>query len=269
MNPEMMLALVAHLAGEDLVAVSEPHLARITAPRETKGGAVAVISITGALMPRSMSGWFGTVPGMDGLRSRIDAAARNPDVAAIVLDIDSPGGTVAGTAETAASVSAAAATKPVVAVANSLAASAAYWIASQATEVVLAPNALVGSIGVLAIHQNVAKLYERMGVETTVVRSGDRKAEGHPFGPLDETARAAIQGRVDEAASAFLDAVASGRKINRKAAQERFGDGRVFGVREALESGLADRAATLDEVVTALSAGKGRAWRRRSALAFA
>ncbi len=153
--------------------------------------------------------------------------------------------------------------------ANSLAASAAYWIASQASEVVMAPNALAGSIGVLAIHQNVSKLYERMGVETTVMRSGPRKAEGHPFGPLDDAAREAIQARVDEAAQAFIGAVAAGRKITPKQAQERFGDGRVMSVREALSTGLADREATLDEVVAGLRAGTGRAWRRRAAFAFA
>lgn len=269
MHPELLIRMVALMAGEDLVAVSEQHLARTTAPHEVRGGAVAVIPITGALMPRTVSGWFGSVGGMDALRQKIDAAARNSDVAAIVLDIDSPGGTVAGTVETAAAVATAARAKPVVAVANSLAASAAYWIASQASEVVLAPNALVGSIGVLSVHQNVAKLYERMGVETTIVRSGSRKAEGHPFGPLDDTAREAMKARVDEAAAAFLDAVAAGRKLTSKAARERFGDGQVFGVAEALGNGLADRSATLDEVVASLSAGKGRVWRRRSALAFA
>jgi capsid assembly protease len=269
MNPETMLSLIAYLAGEDLVAVSEQHLARSVQPREAKGGAVAVIPIVGGLMARSMQSWFGTFPGMDALRARIDAAARNPEVASIVLDIDSPGGTVAGTAETAAAVAAAAQRKPVVAVANSLAASAAYWIASQASEVVMAPNAMAGSIGVLAIHQNVSKLYERMGVETTVMRSGARKAEGHPFGPLDDAAREAIQARVDEAAGAFIAAVASGRKMTPKQAQERFGDGRVMSAREALSTGLADREATLDEVVAGLRAGTGRAWRRRAAFAFA
>lgn len=269
MTPGTMLSWIAQMAGEDLVAVSEQHLARVAQPRDARGGSVAVIPVVGGLMARGMHGSFGGYPGMDSLRARIDAAARNPEVASIVLDIDSPGGTVSGTAETAASVAAAAQRKPVVAVANSLAASAAYWIGSQATEFVMAPNSLAGSIGVLAIHQNVAKLFERMGVETSVMRSGPRKAEGHPFGPLDDAARDAIQARVDEAAGVFLDAVAKGRKMTRKQAQERFGDGRVMSAREALSTGLADREATLDEVVAGLRAGTGRAWARRSALAFA
>lgn len=271
MHPEMLLGLLALLGAEgDIVAVSEAHLARAAAPREERrGGAVAVIPVTGALFPRSVSGWFGTVPGMDALRARIGTAANNPDVASIVLDMDSPGGTVAGTVETAAAVAAAAQRKPVVAVANTLAASAAYWIASQATEVVMAPHAMAGSIGVIAVHQNVGKALERFGVETTLIRSGPRKAEGHPFGPLDDTAKEAIQARVDEAAVAFLKAVAAGRKMALPEARKRFADGHVMGSAEAVESGLADRIATLDEVIAGMASGKAPAWRRRSAIAFA
>lgn len=268
MNPETMLSLIGSLAGEGLVAVSEAHLARAAAAKQDRGGAVQVIPVSGPMLPRSISGWFGTIAGMDVLRQRIEGAARNPDVAAIVLDIDSPGGTVAGTAETAAVVAAAAQQKPVVAVANSLMASAAYWIGSQATEVVMAPHSDAGSVGVVAMHANVARMYERLGVEMTVIRSGPRKAEGHPFGPLDEAAREAIQARVDDAAGAFLDAVAAGRRMGRKTAQDRFGAGHVMGAREAVESGLADRMATLDEVVAGLAAGKGKVWRRRSAVVF-
>jgi ClpP class serine protease len=87
-----------------------------------------LISVQGGLMPRGS--WFGS--SLDGLRSQIRRAANDGDVAAIVLDIDSPGGTM----ETAAEVKAATAQKPVIAIANTLAASAAYWIGSQASEAV-------------------------------------------------------------------------------------------------------------------------------------
>lgn len=286
MNADALGEMLAQLAAEPVVALSMAHLARTSPPRDdSRRGMVAIIPVTGALMPRSWRSTFGAFPGMDTLRSRIDAAARNPEVASIVLDIDSPGGTVAGTAETAAAVAAAAQRKPVVAVANSLAASAAYWIASQASEVVMAPNALAGSVGVLAIHQNVAGMMDRLGVSTTVLRSGARKAEGNPFGPLDATARAAMQARIDEAASGFLDAVATGRRMSQRAARDRFGDGRVMAEREALATGLADRVATLDAVIADLAAGKlpmrhrarafdsapggvARQWLQRSATAF-
>lgn len=274
MTPEQLLALLAALAGDDLLAVSESHLIRAASgPREAPAsapGRVAVVPILGAMSARSYRTYFGAVEGMDSLRARIAAAARDGNVSAIVLDIDSPGGTVAGAAETASAVAAAAKIKPVVAVANSVAASAAYWIGSQASEFVVAPNAIVGSIGVMAVHQNVAKALDRMGVETTLIRSGGRKAEGHPFGPLDDAARAALQARVDEAAASFLDAVAQGRRLSASTARERFGDGRAMGAAEAVASGLADRVATLEATIASLAAGSAkRAPGRRSALAFA
>lgn len=273
MTPEQLLALLAALSGEDMLAVSERHLGmaasvpRAAAP--AANGRVAVIPVLGALTNRPYRSFFGSSEGMEGLRARIGAAARDTNVSAIVLDIDSPGGTVAGTSETAAAVAAARAAKPVVAVANSLAASAAYWIGSQASEFVVAPDAVVGSIGVMAVHQNAAKLMERMGIETTLITSGARKAEGNPFGPLDDTAKAAIQARVDEMAASFLDAVAQGRKLSAKTARDRFGDGRAMGAAEAVSTGLADRVATLDAVLADLQSGKKRAFGRRSALAFA
>ncbi len=270
MNPDLLLALIAHLAADDLLSVSEQHVARVAQPREpSRRGTVAVIPVLGPLMGRSASSWFGRIEGMDVLRQRIDAAAANADVSAIVLDIDSPGGSVAGTAETADSVARAAAIKPVIAVANSLAASAAYWIAAQASEVVMTPAALTGSVGVMQIHQNLGKAMERVGVEMTMITSGARKAEANPFGPLSDVAKAAMQARVDEAAQAFYGAVASGRKLSLKVVKERAGDGQVFTSSEAVTAGLADRIATLDQVIADLSTGKAKAFRRRSALAFA
>lgn len=270
MNPEILLSQLAQMSGEDVLAVSEQHLGRAATARDpARAGKVAIIPVNGALFPKSFkSFWGGSYEGMDALRARIAQAASDADVSAIVLDMDSPGGTVAGTAETAAVVAAAAERKPVVAVANSLAASAAYWIAAQASEVVMAPAAMTGSVGVIAMHQNVAKALDRMGVETTLITSGARKAEGNPFGPLSDTAREAMQARVNEAADAFMAAVASGRKMSLKAVRDKAGDGQVMSASEALSAGLADRVATLDQVVAELSAGKGRVWRRRSALAF-
>src|SRR5215467_6271108 len=130
---------------------------------------------------------------MDGIRARLEAAAANPDVSAIVLDVDSPGGTVAGTPETAAAVRRAAEVKPVVAVANSLAASAAYWIASQASSLVVGPSADVGSIGVISAHIDRSKMLEDMGLRVTVVSAGRYKAEGNPFAPLSDEAKANMQ----------------------------------------------------------------------------
>lgn len=272
MTPEMLIALLASLAAEGPLALDTERLARGPggAREERRGGAVAVVSLMGVLRPRTTETWFGVVKGMDRIRRELDAAAANPEIASILLHIDSPGGTVAGTPETAAAVAAAAARKPVVAFADGLAASAAYWIGSQATEFVASPSADVGSIGVISVHQSVAKLYERMGVDTTVIRAGKFKGEGNSFEPLGEEAQAAMQARVDAAYGDFLAAVAAGRKASEKRVREGFGEGRVLDAKAALAEGMIDRVATLDETIAGLAAGKGRAWspRRRSAIAY-
>lgn len=232
------------------------------------------MAVQGLLFPRSVRGFFGSYAGMDSMRAQIRQHVNDADVGAIVLDIDSPGGTLAGTPETAAEVAAAAAKKPVVAVANSLAGSAAYWIGSQASEFVSAPSADVGSIGVMALHQDVSGALERYGIKMTMIRSEQSplKNEAHPFGPLSDDARAFIQTRANDAGSDFIKAVASGRRVTQTKVREDFGQGRMYGASAALSRGMIDRIATLDDVIAGLAAkmtSPRYRQRRRSALAFA
>jgi capsid assembly protease len=208
---------------------------------------------------------------MDSFRAALAQAAADKSVEAIVLDVDSPGGTVAGAAETAAAVASAASIKPVTAVANTLMASAAYWIGSQATNIVMAPSGEAGSIGVLALHENRSAMLERMGVEITIQHAGRYKAEGNPFQPLDDAARAARQNRIDAAYDTFTSAVASGRGRTVEAISGGFGEGRVMDAGPAVAAGLADRIATLDEVIAEYAgrrSGSPNRRPRRSALPF-
>lgn len=267
------LAMLLALAdAEGLMALSAAHVARM-APRQAAAPAaettrnVAVIPVTGVLVNRSMAGWFGTIPGQDQLRARIATAAADTTIGAIVLHVDSPGGTVAGTAETAAAVRAAAAVKPVVAVVDALAASAAYWIAAQASELVVVPNGEVGSIGVMAMHQDWSRFYDRLGVTPTVITSSQFKAERTPFAPLSDAARADIQASVAEADAAFVADVALGRRVTADRVLADFGQGRVVGAARAVQLGMADAVATLPETIARL-AGGAPVRRRRSAVAF-
>lgn len=227
---------------------------------------VAVVPVYGPLTQRGS--WYGT--SMDLMRARIGALAADASIGSIVLDIDSPGGTVAGTAEAAAAVRAAAAQKPVIAVANTLAASAAYWIGSQASEFVIAPSGDVGSIGVMAMHQDISGWLEQNGIKMTMIRSSQSplKNEANPFSPLGDDAAAFLQSRVDESGDQFVKAVAAGRRVSQTKVREDFGQGRVFGAQAAVARGMADRIATLDDVVAGLAKKAGAAPRRRSALAF-
>lgn len=270
--------VIAQIAAVDpLVALSLDHLARFVAREGTqasvatgavRSGGIAVLPIHGALMPRAGRSFFGSWPGMDTIRSQLRQYANDPEVAAIVLDVDSPGGTVAGTAETGAAVREAAAKKPVVAVANTLMASAAYWIGSQASELVIAPGSDVGSIGAMMMHTDLSKAFDNFGVKLTMIRSAPYKNESAPFAPLSDEAKAHLQARVDDAGAEFIKAVAEGRRVSQTKVKDDFGQGRVYGAREAVARGMGDRIATLDDVIASLAQKPSVKGRRRSALSF-
>src|SRR5690606_12609791 len=110
-------------------------------------------------------------------------------VGTIVLDVDSPGGGVYGVAEFAEEIYKARGQKRIVAVANSMAASAAYWIATAADELVVTPGGEVGSIGVYMLHEDWSGAYEKAGIKPTVIKFGENKAEGIDVEPLSESAQ--------------------------------------------------------------------------------
>jgi signal peptide peptidase SppA len=173
-------------------------------------------------------------------------------VGTILLDIDSPGGSVAGLAEVAAEILAARDSRKVIAVADSLAASAAYWLGSQASEFIVTPSGQVGSIGIITTHEDVSGMMESAGVKITAITAGKYKGEGSPFAPLNEEAIAALQKRVDDYYGMFVNAVAKGRNVTAEAVRSGFGEGRVVGAKEAVKLGMADRVATIDNVLSKL-----------------
>jgi len=214
------------------------------------GTAVAVIPVTGVLMPRaSLVSQMSGATSLQSVGAAIDAAAADDGISAIVLEVDSPGGSVGLVPETAAKVRAAASQKRVVAVANTMAASAAYWIASQATEVVVAPSALVGSIGVVQAHEDHSGEMEQKGVATTFIHAGRFKVEGHPYGPLDDDARASMQAMVDDFYGLFVADVAKGRGVSAATVRSDYGEGRVLTAKKALAAGMADRIDTLESTL--------------------
>lgn len=228
---------------------------------------IALIGVYGGLTPRG--GYYGS--SLSGIASQAARAAADPDVAGAIIHVDSPGGTVAGTMEAAAAVADLAAKKPCVACVDTLAASAAYWIASQASEIVIAPSGDVGSIGAMIMHQDVSGWMEEMGIKMTMIRSEQSplKNEAHPFAALSDDARAFLQGRANAAGADFIKAVATGRKVTQTKVREEYGQGRVFGARDAIARGMADRVGTLDQVISGMMPkGPSRPVRRRSALMF-
>lgn len=221
-------------------------------------GKVAVLPVYGVVAPRMtmmtrMSG--GTAA--EELGNNIVALAADPSVSAIVLDVDSPGGAATGIPELAAKIRAAAEQKRIIAMVNHLAASAAYWIASQASEIVSSPSGEVGSIGVYMVHFDESEMYADAGIKPTIVRAGKYKAEGNPFEPLGDEAKAAMQATIDDWYSQFVGAVAKGRGVSAKEVRDSYGQGRVVSSTQALKSGMIDRIDTMDNLLTELTGGAG------------
>ena len=197
-------------------------------------------------------------------------------VGQILIDIDSPGGSVYGVAELAAEIVKARAQKPVVAVANSLAASAAYWIGCSAGEFYVTPGGEVGSIGVWQAHFDYSKALEEEGVKPTLISAGKFKVEGNPYVPLDPEAQAFMQSRVDDYYNAFIKAVAKGRGVSVADVRDGMGEGRVLGADAALAAKMVDGIATFDDVLARMQKaavsqkppGASRLGQARNALAL-
>ncbi len=211
---------------------------------------VALVPLYGVMTQRA--DWFTEMSGMTSTETvgrLVDDAAADAGVEAIVLDVDSPGGSVFGVAELAAKIATAGQSKRVIAVANSLAASAAYWVASAATELVVTPGGMVGSIGVYTMHVDRSEELRQAGRVVTLVAAGERKVAGNEFGPLDSLGRSEMEGTVQGYYDQFVKAVARGRKVTQTAVREGFGKGGMLLAEASVKEGMADRVGTLDEVL--------------------
>jgi len=244
--------------------------ARQRPPVADSEGGVAVIPIRGVIAPRagSMDEMSGGMS-LSSFRRDFNEAMASSAVGSIVLDIDSPGGAADGVPEMADEIRGARGQgKRIVAVANTMAASAAYWLGSQADELVVTKSGRVGSIGVYTAHENRAAAMEREGVETTLVSAGKFKTEGNPFEPLTDEARDHMQTLVDEYYGMFVRAVAQGRGAPVAAVRDGFGEGRLKSASQAVKLGMADRVATVDQVVSELLHGSSATRQSLSAVEF-
>lgn len=229
-------------------------------------GSVAVLPVYGLLAQRmdmmmEISGGTST----DSLGAQVNALVADEAVKAIILDIDSPGGSVYGMQEIAQAIFDARGAKPIVAQVNPLAASGAYWLASQADEIVATPSGEAGSIGVYTVHDDVSRMLEEDGITRTLISDGQNKAETASFQPLSDDARGHLESRVRDYGDQFRADVARGRGVSAKAVRERFGDGRVFGARDLIERGMVDRIAPLAETISRFAGGGTPARRQGTA----
>jgi len=253
-----------------------PKAAAIAAQVDGRKGRIHILSLHGTIFPKAdmlseMSGGVSLVK----FGRAFDEAAADENAAAIVLDIDSPGGSVGLVEEMAAKIFAARReNRPIIAVANLMAASAAYWIAAAADQIVAPPSGRVGSIGVYTMHDDLSERLAMEGVDRTLIFDGARKVELAPYGPLEDSARAEVQRSVAATYRNFTGDVARFRSVQAsvvradpESSDAHYGGGRAYDAREARRLGMIDRLATMEEVLADLTKGKmPRTTKRRASL---
>jgi signal peptide peptidase SppA len=229
--------------------------ANITPPEQPAyavSDGVAVIPVMGSLVHRG--DWLDAMSGLtsyDSLRQNLSAALLDESVQAILLEIDSPGGEVSGNFDFADMVYAARQVKPVWAIANDLAASAAYSIGSAAEKLFVTQTGIVGSIGVIMAHRDNSAANDKAGVKYTSIYAGARKNDLSPNAALTEEAHASAQARVNDVYDVFVAKVARNRGISEAAV--RATEAGVFTGQKAVDLGLADEVSTVSEVFRRLA----------------
>jgi signal peptide peptidase SppA len=239
----------------------EPVRAELPTASSDAGKAVAVVGLSGVIRPKGLGGiWgllFGSSGGLEAFREAMTEAMNNSSISAIVMDIDSPGGLTDMVPETAAMIREMRGNgKPIVAVANTMAASAAYYLAAQADEVVVTPSGFLGSIGVFTVHYDRSGMNEMIGINPTYISAGKYKVEGNRDNPLGDGAKKALQEEIDEFYDMFVEDVAAGRGVSASEVRNGYGEGRTLTANRAEKAGLADRVATRDEIIIELLGGE-------------
>jgi len=206
--------------------------------------AVAVIRLEGLIA--TQPGPYGQVVNPQEVGELLEHAEADRNVQAIVLRIESPGGSIVASDEIYHMVRDIG--KPVVVSMGATAASGGYYIACGADHIVAHPDSLTGAIGVISQFPNVEELMERIGIEMVVITSGPAKDIGSPFREMTEEERAIWEEIIAQAHEDFVAVVAEGRGLPPEQVQE-LADGRVYTGRQALEAGLVDQLGTLEDAV--------------------
>ena len=227
---------------------------------------IAVIEISGVLVHRGA--WIGQSSGQtsyEGIGAQLSAAASDPAVCGIALEIDSFGGEVAGLFDLADAIRAARAIKPVWALVAEHAFSAGYALASQADRIILPRTGAVGSIGVVVMHADLSGQLSDAGVTVTLIHSGAHKVDGNPYTPLPTPVRDRIQAEIDSIRSLFAETVAVGRGRRLAAEAALATEAECYRGTEAVAAGLADEVSDPASAFAAFADAVNRRGKIRSA----
>lgn len=260
MEPEKLRKfLAAHAAptSNDMILVAGEDMGDESAPARralysNKNG-IAVIAIDGVLVGGNYD-YPGWIKGYGAITAAVRTAVADTNVSGILLRIDSPGGYVIGCPECSDAIYAARASKPVVAFAEGMMASAAYWIGSAAEKVYASKAAPVGSIGVWSAHVDFTKALDDAGIKVTLIHAGARKVDTSPYRPLDEEALANLQGGTNEIYDLFATAVAIQRDMTIEAAKAT--EARMFLGPAAQAAGLIDGVSSLEAILAEMQSAR-------------
>lgn len=209
---------------------------------------VAILPVAGPIMKRETI-WtilFGGTS-IEWLARVFSSTLEDPEVSAVVLSIDSPGGTVSGIEALGDLIFNS--PKPVVAFGDGMMTSAAYWIGSAASSVIIEETAQAGGIGVLLVHYDYSKADEKSGLKRTYLSAGRFKALGNDAEPLSQDARVMFEDQLNYYYGLFVSAVARNRKTDPGTVAEAMADGRIFIGSQAVEAGLADQTGKLQDAI--------------------
>lgn len=221
-------------------------------PYQVAGNGVAVIPVMGPLLQRGS--WLDAMCGMtsyDRTAMLVDAAMRDPDINAVLLEADTPGGEVAGLFTLTARLKAMGQQKPIWTYVNEGAYSAGYAIATATDRIYLPSTGMVGSIGVIAMHVDQSKRDATQGYSYTPVFAGAKKTAGNSHAPLDDSTRADMQREIDRLYGMFVDHVAAGRSLDRQVVIDT--QAGLLNADDAVERGFANGTASIEEAVQMLS----------------
>jgi len=221
---------------------------------------ILLMDISGLIMEGPRRPWFSLAGVMDPSRVKeeLEKAAKDRRIKAIVLRINSPGGTVSASDMIHHEIAAFKKehNMPVVACLMGLAASGGYYAAQAADAIVAHPTGITGSIGVVAMKLNVKGLMEKLGVDSDVVKSGEWKDFWSPFRPASPEERRMMQAIIDDFYGRFLTVVAQARHLPQQEVK-RLADGRIYTAQQAKDLGLVDRLGYLDDALELAKAKAG------------
>lgn len=213
---------------------------------------VLLVEISGMISSQEKEGLFRQTPSMiANVKEQLTKAAKDDQIKAVVLRINTPGGTVTASDIIYHELKTFKANRkiPIIASIMDLGTSGGYYIAAAADRVLAHPSSVTGSIGVIMLTVNAKGLLEKIGVEATAVTSGPRKDMGSPFRTMTTEERAIFQGLIDSFYQRFLSIVQEGRSNLQMEQIKRLADGRIYTGEQAKEAGLVDEIGYLEDAV--------------------